>query len=122
VEIDVPLWTCGISLVGHLAVIDGYWKVIPMSQTHPIEDLNLEIEKALEARLFYLALLLTLTLPDICAALEQPDGRSGKKSYEEWYNRNIFQKIGGLTPEEANERRNTIVHQSSAISSDKRKY
>ncbi len=93
-----------------------------MTQTHPIEDLSREIEKALGARLFYLALLLTLTLPDICAALEQPDGRSGQKRYEEWYNRNVFQKIGGLTPEEANELRNTVVHQSSAISSDKRKY
>jgi hypothetical protein len=115
-------WTYGISLIGYLALIEGCWRIIPMPVTHPIEALAREIEKAISAELFYLALLLTLTLPDICAALEQPDGRANKKFYIDWYNKNIFQKIGGLTAEEARELRNTVVHQSHAMASKKRKY
>jgi hypothetical protein len=37
---------------------------------HAMEFLFSEIEKALENNLFYAALLMTLTIPDICAALE----------------------------------------------------
>jgi hypothetical protein len=122
VETDASSRTFGTSLIGYLVEISGYWRIIPMTQTHPIEDLSREIEKALEARLFYLALLLTLTLPDVCAALEQPNGRTSQKIYEGWYKRNVFQRIGGLSPEEAYELRNTVVHQSSALSSEKRKY
>lgn len=93
------------------------------SQVHPIEALLREIEKALAAELYYLALLLTLTLPDICAALEQPNGRaSGRKMYEAWYKANIFDKIGGLAPDEAYELRSTVVHQSRAQGSSARSY
>jgi hypothetical protein len=65
---------------------------------------------------------LTLTLPDICAALEDRDGRTDSKKYKAWYKSNIFDKIGTLSPDEAWEFRNTVVHQSKAIASEKRAY
>jgi hypothetical protein len=90
----------------------GYWKILPGPEVHPIEALLQEIEKALAVELYYLALLLTLTLPDICVALEQPDGRTdGKKMYKAWYKANVHDVIGGaLTPDEAYELRSTVVH------------
>jgi hypothetical protein len=111
-------WTYEISLTGYLDLIDGYWRIIPTPLAHPVESLTQEIERAIKAELFYLALLLTLTLPDVCAALEQPGGRTNWRLY----NRNIFQKIRGLTVEAAYELRNTVIHQSQAIASNKRQY
>lgn len=90
---------------------------------NPVEALLQEIEKALDVPLYYLALLLTLTLPDICTALEQSDGRTdGKPLYLKWYKANIFDQIGGLSPDEAYELRCTVVHQSRALASNKRGY
>lgn len=71
-----------------------------------------------------MALLLTLTLPDVCVALEQPDGRTdGKRMYKAWYKANIHD-VGGpaLTPDEAYELRSTVVHQSRAQGSSARSY
>jgi hypothetical protein len=88
-----------------------------------VEGLLREIEKAMTAELYYLALLLTLTLPDVCSALEQSDGRAaGKKAYKAWYKINIHDVIGGLTPDEAYELRSTVVHQSRALGSEARNY
>lgn len=44
-----------------------------------------EIELALDAKLYYLALEASLTLPDICAALQSDDGRASKSKYIAWY-------------------------------------
>lgn len=44
-----------------------------------------EIERALDAKLYYLALQVSLTLPDICAALQSDDGRASKSKYIAWY-------------------------------------
>jgi hypothetical protein len=64
-----------------------------------------------------------LALPDICVALEQPDGRTdGKKMYKAWYKANIFDQIGGLDLDEADEPRCAVVHQSRAQASPARNY
>jgi hypothetical protein len=123
-EITAPILTFGTSWRGcHLVLINGYWRiVIPV---HPVEALAQEVEKAIDAGLNYLALLLTLTLPDICAALEAQDGRPNERQrdvYQRWYKRNIFDRIGGLKPEEAWELRCTVVHQGRSDASDKRAY
>lgn len=44
-----------------------------------------EIKRALDARLFYLAVSTAIALPDICAALEQPDGRTTSHLYKKFY-------------------------------------
>ena len=40
-----------------------------------------EIERALDAKLYYLALQASLTLPDICGALQSNDGVAKKHKY-----------------------------------------
>ena len=51
-----------------------------------------EIEKALAAKLYYLAIAVALSVPDICACLEfDPDNpsRANRKTYADWCNNNI---------------------------------
>jgi hypothetical protein len=48
-----------------------------------------EIEKALDAKLYYLAIITTVTIPDVCAALASPDGETSGPRYKDWYNANI---------------------------------
>ena len=43
-----------------------------------------EIEKALNHDLYFAALNLALTLPDICGKAEHPDLRTGER-YKKWY-------------------------------------
>ena len=48
-----------------------------------------EIQAALDAKLWYAALAVTVTLPDICASLEAPPGASKDKQrsrYLRWFN------------------------------------
>lgn len=55
----------------------------------PLELMFLEIERALDAGLFYLAVAMSLTLPDICAALESPNGEASGPKYKAWFNANL---------------------------------
>ena len=47
-----------------------------------------EIEKALSHDLYFAALNLALTLPDICGKAEYPDLRTGER-YKKWYDENV---------------------------------
>jgi hypothetical protein len=49
-----------------------------------MEVITQEIERALDAGLYYLALVSTLTLPDICAAVESPNGETTGPLYMKW--------------------------------------
>jgi hypothetical protein len=49
-----------------------------------IKTLTDEIMNCLKAQLWYAALVLILTLPDICAALETSDGQSKPDRYQAW--------------------------------------
>lgn len=51
-----------------------------------------EIEKALNHDLYFAALNLALTLPDICGKAEYPSLRSTRERYIQWYD-----KIVGVT-------------------------
>lgn len=44
-----------------------------------------EIERALDAKLYYLALQASLTLPDICGALQSDNGKATGDKYIDWY-------------------------------------
>lgn len=43
-----------------------------------------DIRKALEAKLYTVAVIGALTLPDICAAMESADGKASKERYLAW--------------------------------------
>ena len=70
-----------------------------------------EIEKALNAGLFYLAVMLTVALPDICAALEAEDGRSNTPRYKAWYDANLAALFTNLTADDCFSLRCGVVHQ-----------
>lgn len=48
-----------------------------------------QIEGAIAARLYYLALAGALCVPDICSALESPDGRTTGARYVDWCKRHL---------------------------------
>lgn len=80
----------------------------------PIEQLLKEIENALRAHLYYVALLFSVTLPGICAALEDPSGSTvGKDSseYKRWYTAHFAHKYSNLTDVDCYSLRCGVVHQ-----------
>ena len=56
-----------------------------------------EIKRAADAGFCYLAVAVTLTLPDICGALESGDGRATSKKYRDWSCKCLTHTYG-LTP------------------------
>lgn len=56
------------------------------------------IEKSLKEKNWYGALFVTLTLPDICAALESPDNMTNQKLYTEWFDKNMseYMSMSGI--------------------------
>ncbi len=49
-----------------------------------MDELLKQIAHADEAGMYLLALMGALSLPDIAAALQSPDGRTNRKRYERW--------------------------------------
>jgi hypothetical protein len=70
-----------------------------------------EIEYALEREMFYLAIVMSLTLPDICAALGSKNGKSSGDKYKEWYRDNLAHKYPNLTDGDCWNLRCGVVHQ-----------
>src|SRR4029077_3839387 len=77
----------------------------------PMETILQEIEKAIDAKLYYLAIVLAVTLPDICAALESADGRTRPERYKAWYRANLASKFSFLTEDDCYSLRCGVVHQ-----------
>lgn len=56
-----------------------------------LERIISDCEQALKHNLYFAALNLALTLPDICAKAKYPNEKSNKKRYVDWYEENIGQ-------------------------------
>ena len=56
-----------------------------------IERIISDCEQALDHNLYFAALSLALTLPDICAKAKYPNEKSNKKRYVDWYEEYIGQ-------------------------------
>jgi len=54
-----------------------------------MNDLFDQIEAALNHRLYQLALFSTLTIPDICAAMDATDGEAKGSRYKTWFDRYV---------------------------------
>lgn len=75
-----------------------------------------EIEKALDCGLYYLALQSTLTLPDICGAIQNETKKPGDR-YKEWYRTYaVIPYPNALTAEDCYYFRCACVHQGSTQS------
>lgn len=78
-----------------------------------MEAILREIERALSAQLWYAAIVLTVTLPDICASLEarpnaRPDGQRAR--YKSWYNKHASAMLG-LSADDCWNLRCGVVHE-----------
>lgn len=70
-----------------------------------------EIDRAIDAELYFAALALCLTLPDICAALESSNGESNGNKYKDWYRENLQDKYPNITPADIWSLRCGVSHQ-----------
>lgn len=70
-----------------------------------------EVKRAIEARLYYVAVVLTLTLPDICAALESENGETTGPKYKAWCERWLGPSYPMLNGEDLWTLRCGVLHQ-----------
>jgi hypothetical protein len=70
-----------------------------------------EVEQALSARLYYLAITMTFALPDICAALESADGATNPDRYRAWYDANLAVQYPVITAQDCYCWRCGVLHQ-----------
>jgi hypothetical protein len=77
-----------------------------------MDSLTNEIKEALRHRLLYAALILTLTLPDACAALESPNGETSANRYKAWWETWLKGKYDDhLTADDVYRLRCAVAHQ-----------
>ncbi len=76
-----------------------------------------EITGTLDAGFSYCAISMALSLPDICAHLQLPEGANTrnrvKSRYQQWFTKYLAAKYTFLTPEDVYSLRNGVVHQGS---------
>lgn len=80
-----------------------------------MKDIITQVETALKVNLYYLALSVSLTLPDICAALESEDGKTSGLKYANWFDKYVAPKCyGKLTGQQCYKFRCSMLHQGSS--------
>ena len=73
-----------------------------------------EMERCEKAGAFWALLHLVLTLPDICAALEEAPACSNPNRYVEWCDEN-FPQNRNITSGDRYQMRNAVLHQGSTL-------
>ncbi|MXP13316.1 hypothetical protein GRI44_00895 [Altererythrobacter confluentis] len=78
----------------------------------PLDIILNDIERALDTRLWYAALAVTLSLPDICSLLELPpeEGWSKGWKYAGWFDRNLAQYHPEFTGGDCYKLRGGLLH------------
>jgi hypothetical protein len=77
-----------------------------------------EIQGALNVGLYYLAIAIALTLPDMCAALESSNGETSGPKYRDWYRNNLQAKYPRISETDIYKLRCAVLHQAK-VSHDK---
>lgn len=84
-----------------------------VSDEESMDNLIQELMNALKAKLWYAGLLMTLMLPDVCAALEAEDGLSSRKRYKAWCERWLMKKyVTHLSADDLYYLRCGVAHQA----------
>jgi hypothetical protein len=80
----------------------------------PLEMIFSDIERALKARLYYVAIAVSLSIPDICAALElfPADKRVTRKNYIAWFKENLSSEFQVFTAEDCYRLRCGVLHKA----------
>lgn len=76
-----------------------------------MDVLTKEIDRALSAELYYLAIVTTLSLPDVCAALESANGTTSGRKYQAWCDRWFLPSYPELTSLDLWSMRCGVLHQ-----------
>jgi|SRR5882762_3055501 len=79
-----------------------------------MDDFLKQIELAQNANLFYLSLFCSLSVPDICGALDATDGRATASRYRSWYQDHVVPRYDTLSADEAYLFRCSSLHQGSS--------
>ena len=73
-----------------------------------------QITDGLVHNLYYMSLMAALTIPDICGALDSPDGRTTGERYTEWFRKHLGAIYGeSFTGEDCYYFRCSLLHQGS---------
>lgn len=81
----------------------------------PMTTLLNQIENSVENHSYMIGLYSSLTIPDICGALESENGYATGQKYKAWFDAWVSQKYGGwFTGEQCYAFRNGVVHQGRA--------
>jgi hypothetical protein len=84
-----------------------------------MRDLLNQIHGAVKGRAYYLALYVSLTVPDICGAMESEGGQASKQNYVNWFDKYVAPKYfasgqATLTGEACYFYRCAVLHQGRA--------
>lgn len=80
-----------------------------------MRDLISQIRKGLDNNMYYLSLYVSLTLPDICGAIESINGEASGDKYKKWFNDYVAQKyIDNFDGEDCYYFRCSLLHQGSS--------
>lgn len=80
-----------------------------------MRDFFQQIDAALRSNLYYVALLTSLAVPDICGALDSEDGLATREKYEAWFDRYVAPAcFGVITGEDCYRFRCAMLHQGSS--------
>lgn len=78
-----------------------------------MENFFSQIEKCLDAELYHPALVCTLILPDICAALSAPAGKTTRELYKKWYTKYVGYFSDIFDPDNCWNFRCSIIHEGT---------
>jgi hypothetical protein len=116
------MWAISAQFEDHRLVHGLGWCLRLEKNTLPIDVVLNEIEQALHAQLFYLAIVMALTVPDICAALEDRNGRTKSDRYKTWYRANLGDKYPFMTADDCYSLRCGVIHQGRMGSGENSQY
>jgi hypothetical protein len=108
-----PKWTYTISLTGYKLVPGASWCWLMDKVPLELTAILREIERALDAKLYYLAIAVAFSVPDICACLEfDPDNprRANMDTYVKWCDTNIGARFNNLTGADIYYLRGGVLH------------
>ena len=110
------MWTYGTSFIGWRLVqgIGFCWLVMP-PEPSPLATILADIQKALDSKLYYLALAVALSIPDICASLECEPGKiwTNQQKYENWVERHLEPFFKKFTAKDCYRLRCGVLHRGN---------
>jgi hypothetical protein len=97
------------------ALINGRWQIqYPKGPQSPLDQILDDLERALTRKFYYLAIMMALALPDICACLESPNGNTRGfvgQAYKAWFRANLSIRFSNLTDVDAYQLGCGVMHQ-----------